>query len=261
MKRLIAILLTIAVAAGAALAHRRDDCLGKGEKKVAVAAVTSGYTPWQTVEISGKLHADVLPLSPTVKIFMENGKRVMVSLRAPLLGEVGRLEADKDSILVVNKMKKTYVKESTAEMQSGFPVSIADLQSLFLARIAVGGTGTLSTHNAELTDFYADNDGGWMIVPSEKVQPNGANYGYLTSADGKLKAFMAVPYGGENTVTVLYEYYGAAVTMLMNIELPKKPLDLEFDLDTPNWNADAFGAIKLNSKYKRMTLKNFMKSF
>ena len=70
--------------------------------------IIDSYMPWQSAEFSGKLKTDKLPVSPNVKIYMVRDSLLQISVRAPLLGEVGRLNLTHDEVLVVNKMKKIY---------------------------------------------------------------------------------------------------------------------------------------------------------
>ena len=103
MKRLLNIFLSLLFIASATPRMAAQDNDGfqpvrldeKAERKAA-AKITAYYDDWKTVTLSGKLHIDGLPISPSAKIYMERGKKLVISLRAPLLGEVGTLEADSE---------------------------------------------------------------------------------------------------------------------------------------------------------------------
>ena len=53
----------------------------------------------------------------------------------PLKGEVARLEADKDSVLVVNKLNNTYVRESLEQASKLADITLSDLQDVFIGRV------------------------------------------------------------------------------------------------------------------------------
>lgn len=265
--RTVMAVVMLAVAWAGMAAGENDDAgdvpviLLGAEKQTAMTSVTSGYSGWNTVLINGKLHADGLPLSPSMKIFMEKGRRIMISIRAPFVGEVGRAEIDRDSIMLVNKMKKVYVKESLSTLPENFPAGLDDIQCLLLGRIAIGGYGELDADNASLADFYPEAGGGWLIVPKEVTQPYGASYGYLTMADGRLQAFMATAAAGDDVATIIYGYSGLSTELMLSLRNGRKERGAEIELDLPKWGARAFEPVSVNSKYRRTDFSGFFKSF
>ncbi len=75
---------------------------------------------------------------------MKRGESLMISVRVPLKGEVARLEADKDSVLVVNKLNNTYVRESLEQASKLADITLSDLQDVFIGRVFIAGKGTLT---------------------------------------------------------------------------------------------------------------------
>lgn len=91
------------------------------ERLLAVDSITASWEAWTSVGISGKFRMAGLPLSPSVKIYMVRDSSIFISLRAPLVGEVGRAEIADSTLLVVNKMNKTYVEEPIARALAYYP--------------------------------------------------------------------------------------------------------------------------------------------
>ena len=73
-----------------------------------IESISDGYKNWSRAAWSGKLSTDILPLSATMKVYMEKGKLTLISVRAPFVGEVGRVEIDPDSVLIVGGRLLTY---------------------------------------------------------------------------------------------------------------------------------------------------------
>lgn len=236
--------------------------IGKKEKKSIVSAIASGCAQWNTVSLSGKLRMDMLPLSPSVKIFMQRDSLIRISLRAPLVGEVGRAEIDNDSILVVNKMKKTYVKESLAKVFSFYPGTLSDLQDILLGRVVIPGYGTLTEDSWKVVELYEEEGVGYTLLPTPKAEIEGFTYGYMIDGTPKATALAVVPEGKENVIVgVTYSYPDNGLEVNVSYQTPEKTVGGTLDLDRPEWNVKGFDAIKLNSRFRRMDFKQFMKSF
>ena len=236
--------------------------LGKKEKKSVVAALAANCGEWKTVSLSGKLRMDILPLSPSVKIFMERDSLVRISLRAPLVGEVGRAEIDNDSILVVNKMKKTYVKESLAKVFASYPGGLSDIQDILLGRVVIPGYGLISEESWKVMDIFDEAGTGYTMLPGPKAEIEGFTYGYLLDKSPRATALAVVPAGKENVIVgVTYSYPDDGIEVNVSYQTPKKVIEGTLDLDRPDWNSKGFEAIKINSRFRRMDFNQFLKSF
>lgn len=261
MKTIHIILLWLLIIPAIPLHAQDNRMLSNAEKKAVATTISATYSPWHEVEISGKLHLDRLPISPSVKIYMKADQSVLISLRAPFIGEAGRIEIEGDSVTAVNRMKKVYAKESIAELTRFFPVGLSDLQALLLGRVAIGSTGQLSANNVKLTDIYADGDTDWLVVPVPQVQPEAMNYGYLVDQAGKLLAFMGVGSDSDNTATMLYSYQKSDMQIDLDLNMGEKNIVAELDLDKPKTNAKPLERFKPSSKFKRTDIRGFLKSF
>lgn len=87
------------------------------------------------------------------------------------MGEVGRAEIYADSLLVVNKMKKTYVAEPLTGFMANYPISLSDVQNLLLGRPVVVGEGLLSSGSPESIELFYENDGQLSMIPALENEP------------------------------------------------------------------------------------------
>lgn len=260
LNRIVLILCALLATVGAMA--QDVEPIGKKERKKVVENIVEQYSDWTTVSISGKLHMDMLPLSPSVKIFMERDSLIRISLRAPLVGEVGRAEIDSDSILVVNKMKKTYVKESISKFLSFYPGTLSDIQDLLLGRIVLPTCGLLNKDHWKNVEIYPEDNGGYSLFPNEKYAFEEFDYGYLIDSELRTGALAVMPKPQSGIIVgVRYEYKNKGYSLNVSYQSEKRTIAGTLDLDNPDWNAKGFDAIKINSNYRRMDFNQFMKSF
>lgn len=189
---------------------------------------------------------------------MKKGEEITMSVRAPFIGEVGRARIKGEEVLVVNKLKKVYVKERLGEFFTDLPVTLADLQNLLLARAFVAGNGELSTSLVSKCDFYAV-DNGWLCVPKEPIGGT-VNYGFSFNSDNKLELATAVPDGTSIVATGSYSYSGKKTRIDIEFTYGSKGYDATLTLNAPEYGAKGMDEIKLDGKYRKVTVKEFLKS-
>lgn len=158
----------------------------------AVKEITSGYTPWNTAGWSGKLQGDMLPVSVTMKVYMRRDSLTLISMRAPLVGEVARIEIDNSAILVVNKMKKQYVKIDLTDYGKHPALIHSSLQDILIGRVSVIGAGTLSDKNVKNTDLYNLPGQGYLISCEMPEEYGAFNYGYGVDTSDRIVSMMAI---------------------------------------------------------------------
>lgn len=219
------------------------------------------YQEWKEATISGKLKMSGLPLSPTLKIFMERDSSVIISIKAPFLGEVGRLELTADSLLAVNKMKKTYAQESLTDFLRYFPVGLSDLQEFLLGRIVMPGIGVLNPDNAEYMDVI-DNGEGLFAVPLPGFSMEGIDYGYMIDEQFMPLLLLVIPSERDDmAITVTYGYGKNSYSMDFGYQEGDRNMGVTLELDNPQWKGDAPSSVKLDNKYNRLSLLDFLRSF
>ena len=187
------------------------------ERKKIVGMISENYSDWGRAELTAKLQSDMLPATVTLRIFMEKNKSIMISGRAPILGEVLRIELDNDSILVVNKMKSTYAKLPVDILTRAYPDPLQDIQSILLGRVVIAGAGELGKRNNDAVEIFRTAE-ELVIVPAPEYNLPDYPYGYVCNAEGLITAFifqsetaniaLDTEYRNDKRYTdVKYEYY------------------------------------------------------
>ncbi len=231
-------------------------------RQAMVDSIISPWQPWTKVAVNGKLKMAGLPLSPNVKIFMECDSSILISLRAPFVGEVGRAEITDSTLLVVNKMKKIYVEEPIREALSAYPGGLSDIQNIILGRISLPGLGLLSHEVEEEVELYQALDGSMSLVVEEAAAIPGFNYGYVIDNEFSPVTLLVLPERNPDVVVRLdYEYFDKGYDLSLSYKSDTKNFQATLQLDNPVWDGNPFDRIKLNSKYRKVDLKDFMKSF
>lgn len=233
----------------------------------ALSAILPAYTQWETAELNGKLHLSKLPVSPTIRVYMKNREEISISVRVALLGEVGRVDVNQDSITAVNKMKRVYCTESIAGVKYDYPDIIGDVQSLLLGRVVVLNAGELRAENSDLLDFkeLESASGSWSLTyPKGRSELDEFGYEYKISPDG-LTQMLALALSTADTDMSLnldYSYPGNGCDL--NISFTRdgsKKFSAEVDFDNVKWGANPPSALNLNSRYSKVSIKQFLKSF
>lgn len=218
------------------------------------------YTDWNTARINGKLHLSSLPVSPTLKIYMKKGKELTISASAILVGEVFRAELTEDSLFIVNKMKKTYCKESGEKLQEIYPTLCEEVQSILLGRMIVPGSGTLSASNVSKVDVETVNDMR-KVMPRLGDFPIDINAYYLIDKLGRVTNLKIEADAGKPLFSLIYDWKGNGGTDIeATVTKKDRPIKVEIDLDAPKWGGEPLSPFKLGKDFKRVGLKEFFKS-
>lgn len=220
--------------------------------------ISAAYAPWQSVEMTGKLSSEKLPVKVSVKIFMLRGSRLMISFSAPFVGEAGRIEITHDSITAVNRMKRVFVRESIAALQHMMPVTLSDVQDILLGRVFKAGVGTLSRDIAGEFEWF-DEEGDTMILTAEEAAD--IAYGFLAAPDGLLCAASAIRNGSDSRFDVDYQWFGEEKTIDFLLGLGRLPETIRLQLGKPKWNASPFASFSSGDSYRQVSLADFAKSF
>lgn len=232
------------------------------EKSLAIDSVAARWQDWESVTISGKFKMHGLPLSPSVKIFMQRDSLILISLRAPFVGEVGRAEIADSTILVVNKMKKTYVEEPIDKALAYYPGGVSDLQNLILGRIVIPGFGCLARELSELVEIYPENNGTYTLVATKEAALPGFNYGYMLTHDWRNGALMVLPVARPDIAVVIsYEYFEKGYDMTFVYQSEKKNYSATLELQSPEFDTKGFERIRLSQKFTKVDFDKFLKSF
>lgn len=227
-----------------------------------VNKILNGYTEWQSASFTGKLRTSMLklPVSPTVRIYMEKGELIQLSVSAPFIGEVGRAEITPSEVLVVNKYKKTYVRESAEAAMSRDHGLLDQVQSLLLGRIVILGKGELSMGLLKDVQFERENNGEWIVVPNREGEESGLQYGYVVNANGRTQVLYGMMQGRTETATLTYDYAGGGMTLGLDLQLPKKRIEGQLDFSSVKWGGNRMSSINLD-RYQKVTFSEFVTNY
>ncbi|MDE6237925.1 MAG: DUF4292 domain-containing protein [Muribaculaceae bacterium] len=232
---------------------------GKDARTAVIADALARYTQWESARISGKLHLDALPVSPSIKIYMKNGEEIQLSASAILVGEVLRAELTPDSLLIVNKMKKTYCKESASKLQEVYPTGCGELQSFLLGRMIVPGSGELSPSNISKTSIEILEDMR-KVSPSLDEFPLALSLYYLINKDGQISEMILDGEAGKRFGGLRYDWKGnSGVDIEATVKMPKNNIEFELDLDAPKWGGEPLPTVNIGKNYRRVSLKEVVK--
>lgn len=220
------------------------------------AKAVAAYKPWEAVGSSGKLIVNSLPVKPTIKVHMVRDKSISLSARVPLLGEVVRIEIDRDSILAIDKMHRTYCRESMEAVKEYYGGALSDLQTLLLGRIVVFGRGELNDSLIEQMEFSPGGDGNTVMVPAEALQPQGGSYGYLLYPDARPAALMVETSAASAWLTYIYD---KNTTLDVTLQYGSKSYGGALELEPFKNDPSGLGAIKIGANYKELGVGEFVK--
>lgn len=236
------------------------DPLSEKQSDKWLAALSKTYTPWEKLQLSGSLSVKQLPVNPSVKIYMERGSLILLSLRVPVLGEVGRIEIDSDSAMVINRRDRKYAKLSTASLLSRIGVNISDFQDLLLGRVFLAGSAPLSADNAEL--FSVSEAPGNNYIVSPRKQRDDAEYGFTLYPDGKMLLAVAFTTDESYLLQSQYDYTkNGGTAMDVSIVADGKTYNGALSYDAPDFSPKPLARMQLNNNWKRVTLRQLISSF
>lgn len=233
--------------------------LNPDNPKAVVERITANYVPWTKAEFSGKIKSKKLPVNPTIKLYMERDSMIQLSVRAMLLGEIGRITVTNSRIQAVNKMKRIYVDESTENILEIYPDLISDLQSLLLARVVILGQGELKPGDYNNVEIESDTQGGYLLIPNLEENKLKFNYGYLIAGNGRTQALVAnLP--SNLGLELIYNYVNNGLQIGMTIDTKGKQEKADIEFSSVKWGGSPLSDVNVMN-YRRVSVKEFLKSF
>lgn len=233
--------------------------LGRGESSKVAKAIAKSYYDWDAISIDGKVNFAGLPVKPSAKIYMRKGDCVRISLRVPLMGEVGRIELDSDTLRAYNKMKRTYCAEYVGGYFAQSQTSIKDVQDLLLGRVFLIGSGTLDASLAQKVDVAEHTSSEWIITPVQ--QPSGASYGFTVYRDGKMQLASLFSDDDSLEANVIYAYPNKGTDVEFGLRLNGHTFTLDLSYSDINRSPAELTPLQINSSWTKMSLRQLIKSF
>lgn len=205
------------------------------------AAMVDSYTPgWQRVKVDVNV-ALTAPsnLSVSGRLTMERGKSIGLSMR--MLGmEVAALYVTTDSITLVDRWHRRYLKEDYKRFLAGLPMDIDNVQDIFMGRLFKAGQSEVAASSASDFDFEGDA-GMWVCAP--KDMPTDVEYAFVCAGQ-LLSQFQAKAGRGSAYIDYMAPVvtpYGPMTTQLQTNALvggKKVALTITFKPSGAVWNDD-----------------------
>ena len=221
------------------------------------------YDDWDVVTLEGKLKMKILPLSPSVKIFMQNNALISASLRAPFLGEVGRLEVTPEKLLIVNKMNKTYVEEDLRGrgVIGDKVLGIKEVQDLLLGRFFLPGIDIKTANLDEMVDIFYEED-QFNVIPKGIAEIDGVKYGFAVDQQFNPILLVVMPNGESSAdleVSAEYVRNLTGYNLTLAYSQGTQGMEMTFEFKHPVWSGEAPKSINVE-KYRRVGFVEFMRS-
>ena len=221
---------------------------------------------WQTLQTGGNIKlSGSSSFSSSVQVRMIRDEAIYISLR-PVLGiEVGKLLITADSLYAVDKVHKRYLAEKVSLLTSGIPVTVSDVQNIFLGRPFIIGKGTLNESlMPKVTIVHQGNKTGFS--PTEGYK--GYNYTFMFDNKGRISTLDIVP-AGSTTAAYQVKYSDVKSTSAGNIAhdvsvdatVNKKKMALKLTYKDIEWNGKVKIDRNLPSGYKRMSAADLFSMF
>ena len=231
-----------------------------------VDAVIATLGDWQTLQTGGNITLNAgSSFSSSIQVRMVRDQAIYISLR-PLLGiEVGKLLITADSVYAVDKMHKRYVAEKVSLLTAGIPVTVSDVQDIFLGRPFIIGQGTLSEGLKQ--QVTASSEGNRTVVTANE-QYKGYGYAFTLDKTGRIVSLDITPTGG-STADYQVKYADVRSTRAGNIAhsikvnatIEKKKLDFSLTYKNIDWNGNVKIDRDIPGGYTRMNAKDLFNLF
>ncbi len=252
-----------------------SNTLSNKEKRTLLKDAAPEASQWREMSLKGKLQTDLLPLSPSVKVYMKRDSLIVMSFSAPFVGEAARIEIDPDSIVAVNKMKRTYATAPTTAIASVFPGALTELQDFLTGKVVICGQGLLGPDLASGLDCYpvwdeeasteetagaaaGDDPEGWLIMPRNSWQPDGARYGYVLDTRLRPASMVVELDNSDDYAQIDYLYKGQDVTFSICTAHGDRTIEADLTL-APTDKTQPMARIGLNGKYTKVPVRKLLK--
>lgn len=229
-------------------------------------AVLASLGEWQTMQTSGNITLKASSsFSSSIQMRMVYNQAIYISLR-PVLGiEVGKLIITADSLYAVDKVHKRYIAEKVSILTSGIPVTVSEVQDMFLGRPFIIGKGTLN--DSLKNSISTTRDGNTIILtPNENYK----GYGYAFTFDNKSNiTSLDIVKTGNTSSDYQVKYSDVRSTTSGNIAhainanatIEKKNISFSLSYKDIEWNDKVKIDKNIPNNYKRMSARDLFSIF
>ena len=230
-------------------------------------AVIATLGSWQTMQTGGNISLNAgSSFSSSVQVRMVRDKDIYISLRPALGIEVGKLLITADSIYVIDKLHKRYIAEKVSLLTAGVPVTVKDVQDMFLGRAFIIGQGTLSV---DIKDQVTAANAGSNITVTPNQHYKGHVYTFTYDKSTNIISLNLMPEGGTATEAYQVKYSDVKATnagkiahsIKVNATIEKKKFDLSMTYKNIDWNGNVKIDHSIPSNYKRMSARDLLSMF
>jgi len=210
--------------------------------------ILKSYPQWTETEMSGKLKMEGLPLgiNPSLKAYMLKDSLIIISVRAPLMGEVARVEIDSNRALLVNKYNNRYTIVEMSRVSSLSGLNVGNIQDLLMGRIFYAGA---DTSTPDMFDTV-QKDNMTAILPRKQAK----SYSYGFVMDGLNRLICSMFCMNSDVLQMDYSYPSDdAYTALLQLTSGKNKYEATLMIEKINYKPKKIEPIKLSSKYKEVS--------
>ncbi|MDE6017395.1 MAG: DUF4292 domain-containing protein [Muribaculaceae bacterium] len=231
------------------------------EITVATDTIIANYdSDWTDLSMQGRLQFDGLPMRVNVKVYMKRGESIILSARAPIFGEVARVEVNTDSIVLINKHTRCYNSQSISGLGVDAKAYLCDLQDIMMGQVAFPGHGRLTPEMALDSQWIAMKDDNALIYPYPDLQVAGTEYGFvMDSSCWQLRSFVLMLKRANVAIDTNYKYGQQGWTLGLEINLPKKKMNGEVELSYPDYQPNVLDFTNLDGKYRKVDIKQLLR--
>ena len=240
------------------------DLNGPNPERARFESVVANHYKYEALQSKVKLSMGKSSLNG--RICIESGKRFCLLANAPLLGfEVARIEATRDSVLLVDKFDKIYTVITLGEltkMEALEGHEMEALEALMLGRIFIPGKGQATSKDYESLKWSTPATTDAASAISTGVY-KGKNYelAYTINAQGQLMQTSLTTSDGKKAVwqyTSFQEVDHKNVATAENIiatNAEKKELRAGISFSNPTLGESTWRDFEPTESYRRVTLE------
>jgi Holliday junction resolvase RusA-like endonuclease len=254
-------------ATGGTAAYGSTDGGKTADPAAAYSSLVASYADWSTLSVPVKIElTKPKRFSISGRAYMRRDIDVLISLK--FLGmEVATIYIDNDSVHVTEKVHKYYVADGVSSLLAGYPLTVADLQSLLMGQAFVAGKGRATAATRQAFDLKAD---GSTALLTAVDPPDGIAYAF-TVADSAVGSLSVSP-DDYPTTTVSFSDTATspagpvASTVSVDAKAGSTPLTvaIKWSMASAEWNKDTQRRWKAPAGYtrlKRGDIINLLSSF
>lgn len=231
-----------------------------------INAIIATIGDWQTMQTSGNIQLSAgSSFSSSIQVRMLRDQAIYISLR-PVLGiEVGKLIITADSLYAVDKVHKRYIAEKVSLLTSGIPVTVKEVQDIFLGRPFIIGKGTLDKDNKGVMNVTQEGK-ATTLSPIEHYK----GYGYTFTFDksNRITSLDIVPEGSTTPAyQVKYSDVRSTTTgpiahdINASANIEKKKMAISLSYKNIEWNGKVKIDMGIPGNYSRMSARDLLSMF